>query len=78
MFEKVLSGEKKFEVRLADMKANLGDVLVLKENDFKTKELTGREIRKRISFMLKTKDFPYWKEKEIEKYGYLVMQLEDV
>lgn len=30
-FEKILSGEKTFEIRLADFECGLGDVLLLKE-----------------------------------------------
>ena len=42
-FEAIMDGRKRFEVRLADFKAQLGDTLVLKEQDAKN-ILTGREI----------------------------------
>lgn len=38
-----------------------GDELILKEWDPKTKQYTGRELTKIISFVLKTKDCKFWK-----------------
>jgi ribosomal protein S17 len=74
-FEKVLSGEKNFEVRLADFECRAGDVLVLREWDPKTKEYTGRQIEKTVGFVLKTKDLSFWPKEEVDKYGYMVMGL---
>jgi ribosomal protein S17 len=74
-FEKVLSGEKNFEVRLADFECQMGDILVLREWDPKTKEYTGRQIEKTVGFVLKTKNLPFWSKKEVDKYGYMVMGL---
>ena len=55
-FEKIKSGHKSFELRLADWQCHVGDTLVLQEFDPKTKQFTGREIKKQITFILKTKD----------------------
>jgi ribosomal protein S17 len=74
-FEKVLSGEKNFEVRLADFECQMGDILVLREWDPKTKEYTGRQIEKTVGFVLKTKDLSFWPKEEVDKYGYMVMGL---
>jgi len=61
--EEVLSGNKKFELRLADFECNTGDTLVLKEKDPKTKRLSGRTLEKKITFVLKTRpDKFYTKE----------------
>jgi len=76
-FEKVLSGEKRFEVRLADFKCEPGDTLILEEWDPETKELTGRTITKRIGYMLNTNDLEFLDPQDVELYGLLVMQLED-
>lgn len=76
MFEGVLSGKKKFDLRLADIDAKEGDILVLKEIDEK-RNFTGREIRKKIGFLLRTKDLRYWTKEDVEKYGYVVLGLED-
>ena len=55
-FEKILSGNKKYELRLADFECNPGDVLVLKEWSPKTKQYTGRVIEKKVTYVLKTKE----------------------
>jgi hypothetical protein len=72
-FQKVLSGEKIFELRLADFECHPGNTLVLKEWDPKTKEYTGRVIEKEVSFVLKTKDIKFWPEQDIEKYGFQII-----
>jgi len=48
----------------------------LKEIDEK-RNFTGREIRKKISFLLKTKELSYWTKEDVEQYGYVVLGLED-
>jgi len=58
-FEKILSGEKTFELRLADFKCKPGDILILKEYDPQTKKYTGRTIKKEITFVIKTKDLKF-------------------
>lgn len=68
-FEKILLGEKKFEVRLADWKCKPGDILILEEWDPKTGKYTGRKIEKKVTYVLKTKDIKFWSKEEIEKYG---------
>ena len=74
-FSRILSGEKTFELRLADWEFKVGDVLVLKEWDPKTKEYTGREIEKEITYVLKTKDIHLWPEEDIEKYGFQIISI---
>ena len=76
-FERVLSGEKKVELRIADFECKPGDVLVLEEWDPETKKYSGRKIRKKVSYVMKTKDAPFRTKEEIDKYGYLIMQMED-
>ncbi len=75
-FEQVLNGTKKFEIRLADFECNKGDILVLQEWDPKTKRYTGREIKKKVTFVIKTKDLRFWPEKNVKKYGFQVLSLE--
>ena len=74
-FELIKSGKKNFEVRLADWECKEGDTLVLREWDPKTKSYTGREIEKRVGFVLKTKDLDSFSEEEIKKYGYQIIGL---
>ena len=76
MFDLISSGKKKFEVRVEDdCKFGEEDTLILKEHDEK-RELTGREVRKKISFILRTKDCDWWKKEDIDKFGFTVMSLE--
>lgn len=74
-FEKIASGEKSFEIRLADFEAKKGDILVLREWDPGKKEYTGRILEKKVKYVLKTKPLTFWDKKDIEKYGFLVMGL---
>ncbi len=75
-FKKVLSGEKKTELRLADFKINQGDTLVLVEIDDVTKQETGRKVNVNVSYVMKTKDCTYWSQEEIGKYGFQVIQFD--
>ena len=75
-FEAVKSGEKKFELRLADFKCTSGDILVLKEWNPETKAYTGKEIEKQVSSVLNTQEMEKFHSKqEIEKHGLLVISL---
>jgi len=77
-FEKVLSGEKNCELRLADFDIEKGDTLVLREWDPKTKDYTGRSVEKKVTMVVRTKgdDFHNHTPEEIEKYGWQVIGLE--
>lgn len=48
LFERILSGDKRAEIRIADFYAEEGDILVLEEFNPKKKLYTGRSIEKRI------------------------------
>lgn len=77
-FEKIKSGHKSFELRLADWQCRVGDTLVLQEFNPKTKQFTGREIKKQITFILKTKDIEasgMWSKEEIDRYGFQIISL---
>ncbi|MDE1850404.1 MAG: DUF3850 domain-containing protein [Candidatus Micrarchaeota archaeon] len=76
-FDKVASGEKNFEVRLADFKCKAGDVLVLKEWDPKKKRYTGRSMEKYVKYVAKTKGMKFYKPAEIAKFGLQVIGLGD-
>ncbi len=68
-FEKILSGEKTFDARLANFKCKPGDILVLEEYDPKLKKYTGRKIEKEITFVLNTKKQKYWSQTDIKTVG---------
>ena len=68
-FNKILSGEKTFDARLASFECNPGDILVLEEYDPKIKKYTGRKIEKEVTFVLNTKKQKYWSQSDINKEG---------
>lgn len=72
-FDKILDGDKTFELRLADFECRSGDILVLEEWNPKIKEYTGRKIEKKITYVLKTKDIKFWPPEDIEKYGFQII-----
>ena len=72
-FQKIFEGKKTFELRLADWECREGDELLLREWDPGTKEYTGREIRKNVTYVIKTKDVDFWSEEEVGKFGYQVI-----
>ena len=72
-FQKILDGDKTFELRLADWECNEGDTLILKEWDPETKDFTGRVMEKEVSYVLKTKEINFWPEEEVKKHGYQII-----
>ena len=72
-FQKILDGDKKYELRLADWDCQAGDVLVLKEWNPEAKDYTGRILEKEITYILKTKDMNFWSEEAVEQYGYQII-----
>jgi hypothetical protein len=73
LFQKIVDGEKTFDLRLADFECQPGDTLVLREWDTKTGEYTGREMEKEVTFVLKTKDIDFWPKEDIDKFGLQVI-----
>lgn len=72
-FKKILKGDKTFELRLADFKCRPGNILVLREWNPKTKKYTGRTLKKKITYVIKTKTIKFWPKKDIEKYGFQII-----
>jgi len=75
-FEKIISGKKKFELRLADFKVNEGDILILEEWDKNKKEYTGRKVEVVATYIFKSKDQTFWPQENLEKYGFQIIQFE--
>jgi len=75
-FKKILTGEKNFDLRLNDFSVNPGDILVLREWNPETGTYTGRSVRKKITYILNTKDLTFWNKDDIKKHGLIVMSLE--
>lgn len=75
-FEDVVSGKKKFELRLNDFVVNEGDTLVLEEWDPKTKAYTGRKTEKQVTYVGKFRiDKLFWPEGEIKEKGVQIISL---
>jgi hypothetical protein len=75
-FEKILSGDKPFEIRLGDFECKKDDTLLLREYDPETKKYTGREIEKTVTYVAKLNDISnrrFWKQDEIDRYGFQVI-----
>jgi len=65
-FEMILSGKKKFEIRLADFDIAEGDILRLEEyTEGEDKQPTGRFIEKTITYVRKP-NLKEWVEKQPE------------
>ena len=76
-FEAVQSGKKRFELRLGDFAVSEGDTLLLQEWNPKMKQYTGREIERRVGYVMKFElDELFWPKEEIEKSGLQIIQLE--
>lgn len=76
-FDQISRGEKKFELRLDDFEAKVGDHLMLEEWDPKVKEYTGRKIEKVITSITKVKiDDTFWPKADIEKKGLQIFSIE--
>ena len=77
-FDKVASGDKTFELRLADFNIETGDELVLQEWNPETREYTGREMRKSVGYVLKLGEVQgLYDPAEVEKHGYQIISLKD-
>lgn len=76
LFQDVLEGSKKFDVRIGDFACSPGDILVLREWDPATGQYTGREIEKVINYVMKTKDMPFYNQEQIDMYGFVIVGIE--
>lgn len=73
-FNAILKEDKTFELQLNDFECESGDILVLKEWNPETKEFTGRELKKKITYVIKTKDsIKFYSQEKINKYGFQVI-----
>jgi len=75
-FEKILKGEKKFDLRLADFNLKKGDVLIFEEYNPKTKKYTGRIIKKKVKNLVKFDAAKAYSLDEIKKFGFWEIELE--
>ena len=76
-FEAVVSGTKKFELRLNDFEVNEGDTLILEEWDPKIQQYSGRSVEKKVTYVGKFMiDKLFWPESEIKEKGIQIISLE--
>lgn len=76
-FDAIVSGKKKYELRLNDFDVQEGDILVLEEWDPETKEYTGRSIEKTVTYVGKFKiNELFWPAEEIKEKGIQVISLD--
>lgn len=76
-YELVLTGQKTYDLRLADWSIKPGDTILFREWDPKIKEYTGRCMEKKVGYVGKTKDWEVWPKEEIAKHGFQVISLLD-
>jgi|GEM_PF-94677 len=74
-FNAIVSGEKTFELRLADWDCQPGDILELVEISEDTHEATSRVLRRKIGSISRTKDMKYWPAEDVKTYGYQILSL---
>ncbi len=75
-FQALLDRKKNYELRLADWECKEGDTLVLKEWDPETKEYSGRELEREVTYVSKIEiNKLYWSEEEIKKHGLQIISL---
>lgn len=74
LFEKVLAGEKTFDMRVADFDIQPSDILEQIEVNYDGTP-TGRKVRHVVGEVLRTKEIDFWKQEDIDQYGYQVMSL---
>ena len=77
LFAEVLSGNKTFDLRLNDFDVQTGDILVLDEVSEQNKRPTGRSLRKKVGYVLKTKDLNFFTPEDVASHGFQVMSLLD-
>ena len=75
-FEKILSGDKNFELRINDFDCKAGDTLVLREFN-PLIGYTGRTVTKTITYVLDTKSLNIWTDTQIQTYGFKILALKE-
>lgn len=77
-FDKFLSGERTFELHLADFDLKDGDTLVFEEYNPETKEYTGRTASFRCVRVEHSAQNPlqFYKVEDVKKLGFWIIRLE--
>ncbi len=72
-FDEIDIGLKDFEVRLGNLQAEIGDILIIEEYDVLRNRLTGRTIHKEIKYIVDTRGLPFWSSNLTNEWGYKIM-----
>lgn len=77
-FEAILSGKKKYELRLNEFDIKEGDTLVLEEWTLDTPRIrTGRTLEKQVTMVNKFRiDELFWPEEEVREKGLQIISFE--
>jgi len=76
LFQRILEGNKKADIRLADFDLKLGDILVLEEYNPQTKQYTGRTLKKEVKNLNKINLNEFWTAEQIKEKGVWLIELE--
>lgn len=75
-FKAIIANKKNYELRLNNFEVKEGDILLLQEWNNETKEYTGREIKKTVTYVAKFQiDKLFWSEQEIKDKGLQIISL---
>ena len=75
-FQRIMEGKKTADLRLADFDIKEGDILVLEEYDPKSKNYTGRVLKKKIRNLNKIKLTDFHSPEEIKEFGHWIIELD--
>lgn len=75
LFEPINDGSKHHDLRKNDRDYHVGDTLVLQEFDIQTGKYTGREAKRKISYMT-SRDFPCAFSSAVLPNDYCILSLE--
>jgi ASC-1-like (ASCH) protein len=75
-FDLLRSGKKKYELRINDFECKVGDTLFLREWDAEKGIYTTRYMFKRITHILRTKELDFFRQEDIDKFGFQILSLE--
>lgn len=77
-FDKFCSGERTFELRLADFDLKDGDTIIMEEYNPETKQYTGRQASFLCRKVERSAQNPlqFYKVEDVEKYGFWIIKME--
>jgi len=75
-FEKILSGEKNSDIRLADFDVEEGDIIIFEEW-YPNVGYTGRSVSRVVDKLFEVNLTEFWTKEEIDKFGVYLIELSD-